>query len=158
MVLNSSTLLLIQYIRLHLHLLKLCILVTVLLLVHRLVPSLLTVVKQLRNLLELIYNLELLWMLFILVQFVLVLQVFEIGPQHSDPIEQMRPKVKVVLLAEPQLIVIIIEALLGKSHDSRRLLQTHLFKVILALVYLPPALHDFYHLEYHPLLASLLFQ
>lgn len=159
MVLNSPTLLLIQDIRLHLHLLKLRILVTVLLLlVHRLMPPLLTVVKQLRNLLELINNLELLRMLFILVQFVMVLQVFEIGSKDADAVEQMGPKIKVILLAEPQLIVIIIEALLRKPHDPRRLLQTHLFRVILALVYLPPPLHDFYHLEYHPLLAPLLLQ
>lgn len=67
----------------------------------------------------------------------------------------MRLEVKIILLAQPQLIVIIIQALLGQSHHLGSLLQAHLLEMVLTLMDLPPSLHDLYHLEDHPLLAAL---
>ena len=63
---------------------------------------------NLRKLIEIINNLESFRMFFRFVKLRAVLESFEVCPQHSNPVEKMDSKVKIILFAQPQLIVIVI--------------------------------------------------
>lgn len=67
----------------------------------------------------------------------------------------MCPEVEIVLLPQPKLIIVIIQAFLGQSDHLSSILQTNLTKVVLREVYFPPLLDDLYDLEDNALLAAL---
>jgi predicted GTPase len=109
-------------------------------------------------LLEIIDYLQFLRMFLVLIEFEVVLQVFKIGSEYTDAIEEVRPKVKIILFTQPQLIIVIVQTLLGQTDYLSRLLQTHLLEVVLTLMNLPPPLNYLNHLENDPLLTTLLLQ
>ena len=57
-----------------------------------------------------------------LVQFRAVFQTFKIGPQDTDSVEKVTSKIKIVFFSQSQLIVIVIQALLGQSDHLGRFL------------------------------------
>jgi hypothetical protein len=69
----------------------------------------------------------------------------------------MSLEVEGVLLTQPELVVIIVQTLLGHAYGLGSLLQTHLLEITLALVQVSPLLHDLDHLEDHSLLAPFFF-
>lgn len=70
----------------------------------------------------------------------------------------MRPEVEVVLLSQPELVIVIVQTFLGQSDHLGGVLQADLAEVVLREMDLPPLLDNFDHLEDYALLAALSFQ
>jgi len=95
-------------------------------------------------------------MFFILVDVGVSLDCLQIGPQDSNAVEEVVLEIKAMLLPQPELIVVVIQTLLGHSQTFGCLLQTHLLDTVLALVEFSPLLDNLDDLKDNPLLASLL--
>ncbi len=90
-----------------------------------------------------------------LIEFGTVFESFEIGPEDTNSIEKMCSEIEVVLFTQSQLIVIVIQTLLGQSDHLSCFLQTHFPQVPSRQVQLTPLLHDLDDLKDHPLFTPL---
>lgn len=106
-------------------------------------------------------NLEVFWIFLVyLVRFLLLLTLVALheSPQYSYFLIHLTLKIKLVRFRQPQLTIIIIQALLRNADNLSSLLQVYfLFFVIgfkTGLMQIPPSLHEFQYLTYRPFFAS----
>ena len=80
------------------------------------------------------------------------------SPQYSYFLIHLALKIKLVRFRQPQLTVIIIQALLGDANDPCSLLQVYFLLFVIwfrtGLMQISPSLHEFQYFTNSPLFAS----
>jgi len=113
-------------------------------------------VEHLGQFCEFVDYFEVFGVFFVFVDVGAAFEVFEESSENPHPFEEMRLKVKAVLLAESELIIVVVQTLLGHAYSFGSLHETDLLGAVAVEMEFSPLLDYFNDLENNSLLAPLL--